>query len=308
MRTNRITLAAAAGATLAAGIATPAAAHTVDHHDHTMPTLTSSQARLAASTAREEAFLAQAKNWVAANAALSPVEKDALAGRLDAALEAIRSAAGSGAAATNVSAVLTADHTADQAFWDALRTVFVDSATITSAEHESATVARLQAKLAALVAQYTAHDVPASPAAAAAGALLATASGDATAARAAAISDPSTAARDLAGARGDVWKAVGDIAGAAHALAGALATAAPASTVRPAAMVVPKTAAKPASDPASTHPCAGHHVAVHPRGESRDAAYVREDHRADAYRHSNGHHGAGHRGYGSADRHASFHH
>ncbi|MGH3745684.1 MAG: hypothetical protein ACRDTP_12560 [Mycobacteriales bacterium] len=308
MRTNRITLAAAAGATLAAGIATPAAAHTADHHHHATPTLASSQAWLAASTAREEAFLTRAKAWVAGSSALDQTEKDALTAQLNTALAAITSAASEGAAATTVQDVSTADDAAHQAFWGTLRKVFAESATITSAEHEAATVSALRARLASLVAQYTAHDLPASPWAAEADGLLTTAAADTTTARAAAISDPSAATRDLAAARADARKAVADIAAAAHAFASALRAAAPTTTTKPVARPVTLLRAKAVSDPTSTRPCAGHHVAFDTRTRSHEVAYSHRDHRGDGFRHSSRHHGGDHHRSGGQERQASFHH
>lgn len=313
MRTNRITLAAAAGVTLAAGIATPAAAHTAHHQGPTRPTLTASHAWLASGTAREEAFLAQATSWVEANPSLSPTEKTALTAQLADALAAIKSAAATGGAATSVQDVLAADHTADQAFWKVLRTAFAETATITSAEHEAGTVSALQARLAALVGQYAAHGVQASPAAAEAGTLLGAAAHDVAAVRGAAITDPAAAAADLAAARADVRKAVADIAAAGHALAAALRAAPPAPTVAPAVFVPgTKPVPKPASSPTSTKPCAGRHVAVSPRSGNRDTGYESWDHRGhDSWHYgrdhdarSSSHHDGGH---GYQGRQASHH-
>ncbi|HEX7355197.1 MAG TPA: hypothetical protein VF288_10245 [Mycobacteriales bacterium] len=311
MRTHRITLVAAAGATLVAGIAAPAAAHTATHHATHLPTLGESHAHLAATSAREEAFLAQAKTWVAGSSALSAAEKQELTQQLDAALADIASAAATGAAATTVPGVFAADGTADQAFWGVLRTVFDESATITTAEHTASTVAGLQAKLAALVAQYGAHSVPAPPSAAEASTLLAGAAGDATAARAAAVSDPATAARDLAAARADQQKAVADIAATAHALAAALRTAPP-PPVAPVAFIAPPTkpAVKPVSSPTATRPCDGHHVAYDPDRRGWDTGY-RGGHGSgtDGRHHDgwDGHGGSGHHATASRVRQASYH-
>jgi hypothetical protein len=221
MRTSRITLVAVAGVTLAAGSAAPALAHEGAEHEGAQ-TVEAAQQSLATSTAREETLLGLAIAQTNALTQLTASEKAAIVAQLTNALNAVKSAAAGGVAATTIDGVDAADDAADSATFGALRTAFGEYRTIASAARDLARGTALRTKLASLVAQYAATSTPVSPNVGQAAAFLDTAAADAAAARGAALADPATARADEKVARTDLTKAGALIAAAAQALAAAI--------------------------------------------------------------------------------------